>query len=104
MTFNPGDRVRFIQPRCNQEYMLGWEGEILECDSAHGCPLFLVTLKHPTSFTTHTELYYGKRFELVTPVSFTIQLQITIGKLEKRQAFYQTYKQQLPTWYTAYGD
>ena len=108
MTFNIGDRVRFIGPRLEQEYMLGWEGEILE-KSGPLTGTYLVRLENPSNpTTTHLEWYYPYRLELVSAGSsvnlILNPIERTIHKLQKRQKFYQDNKKQLPTWFAAYGD
>ena len=108
MTFNIGDRVRFIGPRLEQEYMLGWEGEILSNISPLG-NTYHVRLENPDNLTTtHLEWYSPYRFELVSAGSsfnpILNPIERTIHQLQKRQKFYQDNKKQLPTWFASFGD
>ncbi len=97
-----GTRVRFVDPRPDQRYMLNWEGEVIS--PRYGENTVQVRLVNPDNPSdTHTEGYYRIRLEeVVEPIGSAIAR--TIHRLQKRQKFYQTYKQQLPTWFASYGD
>ena len=102
-TFNIGDRIRLVDTRSGQEHLRGWEGVVT---SDGGWSTIRVRLYHPThpnTYRPHEESYYPWRLEFIEAATPPTVLSV-IHKLEKRQKFYQTYKQQLPTWYASYGD
>ena len=107
--FNVGDRVRMVGPRQDQAHMLGWEGVILERNyPLSSLSTYQVRLYDPTGREPpHEEAYYPARLQLSAngkPIPSMKPIEATIYRLQKRQKFYQTYKQQLPHWYAAYGD
>ena len=103
--FNIGDRGWLINPRLGQEYMRGWEGEILNMGENSPTGATIQVRLFPPNNTTqwHDEWYYPRRFELISAEAGAA-IQRTINKLMKRQKFYQTSKHQLPVWYASYGD
>ena len=83
-------------------HMLHWEGVVTQ--PRYGENTVLVRLEDPQGIrAAHTEGYYRTRLEEVTEASGPA-IQRTIQRLQKRQHFYKNFKQQLPTWYAAYGD
>ena len=101
MTFNIGDRVRFIDPDPLYDRIRGWEGTITKYNFGQYNSTYNVTLYNPYDINmSHQGCYFSHRLQLLS--QYTVS--DVIAKLQKRQKFYQTYKAELPTWYACYGD
>ena len=105
MTFNIGDRVRFIDPDPVYDRIRGWEGTIHNRSVGSMNTIYSVILVNPYNpAEDQLGTYFQFRLQLIATADPLTEITTTISRLQKRQKFYQTYKTELPTWYAAYGD